>query len=335
MRYAMPISIAVAVLCGSSALTGFWQQTRDLEPTSVLNVVYRASLAAHTGVYGEGGLVDGHWVSVNKDLVSIDDSGYTLSFTQVITDAFEDSFTPNREILTHRYHFGAKQTARVSFSDVHRIRLIKEASGRLLAVFLLGATGELLDGFSSVGWVKGGGTTVTSGELVAALHALCPNAIEENRSSRLDPGDSADAAITEAPIGRPFKVPNDSVVGVKNTGIMLLLKHMGSTPFSADVYVVSGATDGQGGIRPYKNDRTTSDRYVDGFRSAHKSCDGSLVHSGGYEVRCYHVIRDVRMDHGSFAQSLGTASDKGKALDLFAVHFGTNWVEVEAFEANR
>jgi hypothetical protein len=257
-----------------------------------LGAVYRASLATGFHETTEGGLVDGHWVSVKKALASVDSSGYTLSFTPLITDSIEVkniNITPRHssESVEQKYHLGRQHTARVSFSDVTRIRLDKDRFGNLMNVYLLGATGEPLDGLSATDWASK--PIAGSKNLVAAIHTLCPNATEERGAGTALP---LGAANTGA-IGLPFTLPNDSAVRVANTGIMVLLRHMGYAAQSAEIYVVAGEPNGPEGIGPYRNDRATSDRNIAKFRSAHKSCDGSLMHIAGYEVFSLSTV-DVR-----------------------------------------
>ena len=118
-----------------------------------------------------------------------------------------------------------------------------------------------------------------------------------------------------------IKLSNDSATRVADTGLMLLVKHMGVIPLSADLYVLSGAANPGQGIEPYSGDRVAADRYVAKFKSLLGSCDGSHTNDGSYTIWCYHIDSSLIKRSKHKAQHLGVVSSKGYRFDLFAADF--------------
>lgn len=123
------------------------------------------------------------------------------------------------------------------------------------------------------------------------------------------------------------KLNNDSAVRVPNTGITLLLKHMGWAPISADLYVLTGGPL----IFPmYSQDRKTGDKNVAKFKSVLQSCDGGHADFSGYTVWCFHVEESKISRKKGKTQPLGEVKADGRSFHLEAVDFShqTNFVEV-------
>jgi hypothetical protein len=138
----------------------------------------------------------------------------------------------------------------------------------------------------------------------------------------------SEPAKAELPLS--VRLLNDSAVRVSNTGLLLLLKHMGAIPMSTDLYVLSGKPSGGETIDPYSSrDREATDRYVARFKSLLRACDGSHANDGGYTVWCFHVEqRLIRRSRGK-AQHLGVVTSNGRNLDLSAVDFDDEYHTIE------
>jgi hypothetical protein len=116
-------------------------------------------------------------------------------------------------------------------------------------------------------------------------------------------------------------LPNDSAVGVADTGMTLMLKHMGWIASSADLYVISATSNGGDAIHPYTSDRTAADANLALFRPFFKSCDGSKANVNGSDVWCFHVIEsEIKRKRGK-AQSLGEVTSNGRPFEVLAIDF--------------
>jgi hypothetical protein len=114
---------------------------------------------------------------------------------------------------------------------------------------------------------------------------------------------------------------NDTAVSVSDAGIILLLKHMGSVPFSADLYVLSGKPEHPSdAVEPYSGNKQTGDRYVTRIKTVLHGCNGKSADMGGYTVWCYHVDGQKVSAITGAQQHLGAVTGNG-SYDLFAVAF--------------
>jgi hypothetical protein len=116
-------------------------------------------------------------------------------------------------------------------------------------------------------------------------------------------------------------LPNDSAVRVADAGLILLLKHMGHAPVSADLYVLSGDVEGADAIEPYSNDRKLAELHVTKFKAFMPSCSGGPAEVSGYAIWCFHVDSLKISRKFEKAQNLGIVASDGRRFDLFAVDF--------------
>jgi hypothetical protein len=133
----------------------------------------------------------------------------------------------------------------------------------------------------------------------------------------------------QAPV--TVKLANDTASRVAKAGITLLLKHMGAIPVTADLYVLSGKSDGTREIKPYSGDRKTGDAYVAWLKTAfpNQACNGRPAKIGGYTVWCFKV-EELRINQKKGkVDYLGAITANARQLDLFAVGFDSNAHSIE------
>jgi hypothetical protein len=131
----------------------------------------------------------------------------------------------------------------------------------------------------------------------------------------------------QAPIS--VKLANDTASPVAKAGLILLLKHMGAIPITADLYVLSGQPDGTKAIRPYSGDRTAGDANVAWLKTALHSCNGESAKIGGYTVWCFRVVESSINQKKGKAQALGSVWAGARQLDLSAVGFDSDKHSIE------
>jgi hypothetical protein len=126
--------------------------------------------------------------------------------------------------------------------------------------------------------------------------------------------------VSRAPV--TVALANDSASQIADTGLILLLNHMGFAPLTADLYVLTGKPNGSEVVQPYSHNRDLSDKYVARFKGSLTSCDGDHTQIDGYTVWCFHVEESRIRQKTHKSQHLGVVTDdRNSRFELFAVKF--------------
>jgi len=118
-----------------------------------------------------------------------------------------------------------------------------------------------------------------------------------------------------------LELPSDSAAQVANLPVILLLKHMGFAPITADLYVLSGSPASNWVVEPYTGDRGKSEQYVAHIKSSLQTCNGHHAQIDGYTVWCFKVQRKSIREEIGRKQYLGGVAADGSSLELLAVNF--------------
>ncbi len=143
---------------------------------------------------------------------------------------------------------------------------------------------------------------------------------------------SLDVRSLTSPTSAKLKLQNDSAVRVPDSNLTLLLKHMGFSPITADIYVVEGPPSLSESISTFTKQKNTDDKYVARFKKVLPGCDGDHVNFGASTLWCFRLQESSIKPKKGKAQHLGTVGGK----DLYAVGFDhmTRTIEVEVRSSN-
>jgi hypothetical protein len=131
----------------------------------------------------------------------------------------------------------------------------------------------------------------------------------------------------QAPVS--VTLQSDTAKPVPQAGLILLLGHVGAR---AELYVLSGESDGSKAIVPYSGDRTAGEPYVAWLKTALHSCNGRSAKIGGYTAWCFLLwVDSVAIDEmkKNKAPTFRIVTAAGRSFDLSPVDADRrHWLEV-------
>jgi hypothetical protein len=125
------------------------------------------------------------------------------------------------------------------------------------------------------------------------------------------------------------RIDNNSAVKVPNTGILLLLEHMGSSPASVKLYAISSGRKDTGFFHPYQGQEQMAKSNVSRLKTRLKQCDGEASNLEGYSVQCFSIDRHLLAKSRNSAQNLGVIAAWDGHYKINATDFHDTWVEVQ------